>query len=119
VKVVERAAPVQCTPWGLVDTLDMVGHVTADQRLVAFAENGVVVDVMKQGVQDRLATTESGVESLQQELAAVKDELVKMKQILSQYTPSPGVEQPGQTAGRNRGGRRRTPGGSAPGGAQP
>jgi hypothetical protein len=116
-RMVERAAPTRCVPWGLIDALDMVGHVTADHRLLALTENGVVVDVVKQGVQDRLTTTETTVESVQQELATVRGELEEVKKILAQYRPPSDEGQPGPSAkGRSPG--RGAPGGSGRRGAQ-
>jgi hypothetical protein len=106
-------------PWGLIDALDMVGHVTADNRLLALTQNGVVVDVVKQGVQDRLTTTETSVESVQQELKTVKDELEKVKKLLSQYPPPSGggPASASSTEGQGKSGATRSR--SKRGGAQP
>jgi hypothetical protein len=119
-RVVERPLPTRCVPWGLIDALDMVGHVTADNRLLALTQNGVVVDVVKQGVQDRLSSTETTVESVQQELATVKGELEKVKKMLSQYRPPPsggGPASASSTEGQGKSGATRSR--SKRGGAQP
>ena len=118
-RITPKPAPTKCVPWGLIDALDMVGHATFDNRFVALTENGVVVDVVKQGVQDRLTTTETNVESVQQELAAVKGELEKVKKMLSQYGPPTGGGQGGVPGAGPRGRKRGAPGGSTTGGRQP
>jgi hypothetical protein len=116
VKVLERPLSTKCEPWGLIDALDMAGHVTATDRLVALTEQGVVVDVVKQGVQDRLTTTEHTVDVVREELKAVQAELDKLKKVLNQYRPP---SSGGQQGPRGRGGKRGAPGGSTPGGTQP
>jgi hypothetical protein len=116
-RIYERGAPTKCVPWGLIDALDMAGHATADDRFLAYTENGVVMDVVKQGVQDRLKTTEGTVETVERELHALRDELEKVKAQLKQYRPPPSGGEPGPGA-LGRGGRRRpSGGGSKPGGA--
>jgi hypothetical protein len=118
VRVVERPISTRCEPRGLIDALDMAGHVTTADRLVALTDQGIIVDVVKQGVQDRLTVTESDVESVRTELSAVRAELEEMKKVLGQYRPPSEGGQPGPVA-RGRGGKRGAPGGSTPGGTQP
>jgi hypothetical protein len=97
----------------------MVGHATFDNRFVALTENGVIVDVVKQGVQDRLTTTENTVESVQKELEAVKGELKKVQDMLSQFPPPTGGGQNGEPGPGRQGRRRGAPGGSTRGGSTP
>ena len=106
VHIVDREAPANRVPFSLLDALDASAHVSLSDPLVAETRAGYVVDIRKQPVLDRVATTEvtvndfkKGLGSLMSRMDKLQKEVLELKaRIAGQDGPSPSSTEPGEPA---------------------